>query len=72
MSTETELFTIRCNINHATQKQDITHIIVITGAIPVTKHIFDTSIHLYQLHSIAISNNLRGFLNKNSNNLISF
>jgi len=54
--------------------QDIIYIIVIIDTIPATKHIhiFDTFIHLYQLHSTAISNNLRDFFNKNSNNLISF
>jgi len=72
MSTETKLFIVKCSINHTTQIQDITHIIVITDAIPATKHIFDISIHPYQLHSIAISNNLRGFFNKKSNNLILF
>ena len=72
MSTETKLFAVKYSINHMTQIQDITHIIVITDAIPAIKYIFDISIHLYQLHSIAISNNLRGFFNKNFNNLISF
>ena len=68
MSTKTELFAIRYSINHATQMQNITCIIIITDA----KYIFDMSIHLYQLHSITIFNDLKGFFNKNSNNLISF
>jgi len=36
------------------------------------KWIFDTSVYLYQLHSIIISKNLREFFNKNPNNSISF
>ena len=72
MSTEAELFAIRYSINCATQMQDVAHIIIIMDAIPAIKHIFDMSIHPYQLHSIVISNDLRGFFNKNFNNLISF
>jgi len=71
-STKAELFTIRCSINCITQMQDVAHIIVITNAIPAAKHIFDTFIHLYQLHSITISNDLRSFFNKSFNNSISF
>lgn len=52
--------------------QGITWIVVITDAIPATKWIFDTFIHPYQLHSIIISDNLRNFFNKNSNNTVSF
>jgi len=51
--------------------QNITHIIIITDAIPAAKYIFDMSIHLYQLHSITILNNLKSFFNKNSNKFIS-
>jgi len=68
MSTKTGLFAIRYSINHVTQMQNITCIIIITDA----KYIFDMSIHLYQLHSITIFNDLKGFFNKNPNNLISF
>ena len=71
-STKAKLFTIRCEINHVVQLQDIAHIIVITDTIPATKWIFDTSIHLYQLHSITISKDLRDFFNKNPNNSIDF
>jgi len=46
-STKAELFTIRCGINHVTQMQNITHIIIIIDAILATKCIFDMSIHLY-------------------------
>jgi len=72
MSTEAELFAIRYSINHATQLYNVKHIIVIMDAIPATKLIFDTSIHPYQLYSIAISSDLREFFNKNLINPISF
>ena len=72
ISTETKLFSIRCGINYITQMQDIAYIIVITDTIPATKCIFDTSIYLYQLNSITISNDLRDFFNKNSNDSILF
>ena len=51
---------------------DITHIIIITNAIPAVKWIFDLSVHLYQLHSIVISKDLRCFFKRNPNNAITF
>jgi len=48
------------------------HIIIITNAILVAKRIFDTFLHLYQLYSIVISNDLKKFFNKNLSNTISF
>ena len=71
MSTEAELFAIRYSINHATQLYNVKHI-VIMDAILAAKLIFDTSIHPYQLYSIAISSDLREFFNKNLINPISF
>ena len=47
LSTEAELFAIRCSISQASQMQDITSIIVIKDTIYVTKHIFNTSIYSY-------------------------
>ena len=38
-STETKLFTIRCDISQATQLQDIMQIVVVTNTIPVAKRI---------------------------------
>ena len=70
--TEAELFAIRCGINQVYQMQGVTCIVVITDTIHAAKHIFIMSIHLYQLHIIAISNNLRKFFDKNTSNLISF
>ena len=71
-SIEAELFAIRYGINYSIQLQDISHIIVVTDAIPTAKQIFDTLIHLYQLHSIVISKDLKVFFNKSYNNIIEF
>jgi len=68
-SIKAKFFTTRCGINHAVQLQDISCIIIITDAIPAAKQIFNISIHLYQLHSIAIS---KDFFNRNPNNSIAF
>jgi len=63
-SVEIELFSIRYRINQAMKQQDALKIIVVTNAISIVKCIFDSSIHLYQLHSIAISKSLRDFFEK--------
>jgi len=60
-STEVKLFAIRYEINWAIQTQNTTHIIVITNTISAAKQIFDMSNHFYQLHSITIFSNLKGF-----------
>ena len=72
MFTEAELFVIRYRINQAIQMQNAAHIVIITDAIPAAKWIFNMSNHPYQLHSIAISSNIRGFFQKNFSNLILF
>jgi len=46
-STKTELFAIKCRINQAIQVLDVSHIIIITNAIYVAQHIFDSTIHSY-------------------------
>ena len=46
-STKTELLTIRCGLNQATQLNNIKYIIVITDSIHVAKRIFNSSIYLY-------------------------
>jgi len=46
-STEAELFAIRCGINQACNKANISKVIVITDSIHVAKKIFDTKSHLY-------------------------
>jgi len=46
-STEVELFTIRCRINHTIYLLDVNHIIIIIDAILSARHIFDMSIYPY-------------------------
>ena len=72
MNIKVELLSIRCGINLAIQVLNVRQIIIITDAIPAAKHIFDLSNHLFQLHFIVVSQDLRAFFNKNSNNTISF
>jgi len=69
---EAELFAIRCDNNHASQLQDILCIVVVTDANPAARKIFGLNIHPQQLHSIAISKELKVFFKKNSNNSIEF
>jgi len=64
-STEAELFSIRCGINQAVKLPNISQIIIITDIILAARHIFDLSTHLFQLHSIAVSHNLKVFSNRN-------
>ena len=71
-STKAKLFTIRCEISHATHLQDVNCIIVITDAIAATKWIFNTIIHSYQLQFITILKDLKKFFNKSPNNSINF
>ena len=53
-STEAELFAIRCGINQACSKDNVSKIIVVTDSIHAAKKIFNGDSHSYQLHSIAI------------------
>ena len=71
-SSEVELFTIRCGINQACNKEDVSKIIVITNSIHATKNIFSSSSHPYQLHSTAILSKLQWFFNKSHDNSIEF
>ena len=61
--TEVELFTIRYDINQATQMANINCIIVITDLIHAAQRIFDSFIHPYQIQSSIISTKLRKFKN---------
>lgn len=54
MSTEAELFTIRCSINQATNSISISKIIVITNVIHAARKIFDPSSYPFQRHSVSI------------------
>ena len=49
MSTEAELFVIRCSINQAICLPNVKCIFVIMDSIHTTKKIFDSSSHLYQI-----------------------
>jgi len=60
-SSEAELFAMRCGINQACNKDNISKIIIITNSIHSAKHIFDSSAHPLQLHSAAILSELRLF-----------
>ena len=50
-SIETELFSIRCGINQATNIPGIFKIIIITDFIYITRRIFDSSPHPFQMKS---------------------
>ena len=71
-STEAELFTIRCSLNQAYNKEEISKIIVITDFIHMAKKIFDTKLHPYQIHTTAILKELRQFFSKRQENHIEF
>ena len=71
-STEAELFVIRCGINQACSKEDISRIIIVTDSIHAAKKIFDTKSHPYQIHATAILKELRQFFSKCQGNHIEF
>ena len=71
-SMEVELFTIRCNINQACSKDNISKIVVVTDSIHTAKIIFDSKPHPYQSHTAAILSKLQGFFNANCDNSIKF
>jgi len=71
-TTKVELFAIRCGINQAVNLLGILKIIIITDSIYAARSIFDSSIHLFQVHSAAISKELRKFFLTNNNNSIKF
>jgi len=70
--TEVELFAIRCSINYAIHLQNVSQIVVIINTILAVKQIFNLSVDLYQLHSIAISKDLKEFFTINPDNSIMF
>ena len=71
-SMEAELFTIRCSINQACIKENVSKIVVITDSIHATKKIFDSKLHPYQTHTTAILSELYQFFNINQENSIEF
>ena len=72
ISSEAELFAIRCGINQAWSLNNVSKIIVVTDSIHVAKKIFDSGLHLFQIHSATILNNLRKFFIANDSNSIEF
>jgi len=71
-STEAELFAVRCGINQITDSDNISKIIVITDSIHVAHKIFNLSVHLYQVQSIAILSDLCKFFIQHKNTSIEF
>jgi len=71
-STEAELFAIRCGINQACSKENVSKIIVVTDSIHAAKKIFNSDPHPYQLHFIAILHKLQEFFSFNPDNTIEF
>jgi len=71
-SPEAELFAIRCGINQALSKENISKIIVFTDSIYVAKKIFDPLSHSLQIHAVAILNELQQYFSRDSNNSIEF
>ena len=71
-TTKAELFVIRCGINQACSKDNISKIIVVTDSIHVAKKIFNTMLYPYQGQAMAILNNLCQFFTRNQSNSIEF
>ena len=71
-SSEAELFAMRCGINQACNKDNISKIIIITDSIHSAKRIFNSSLHPLQSHSAAILSKLHLFFNKSQDNSIEF
>jgi len=71
-STKAELFTIRCRLSQACNKENISQIIVVTNSIHMAKKIFDTKSHSYQIHMTAILNELWQFFTTCQGNHIEF
>jgi len=71
-STEAEMFAIRCGINQATARTNVSKIVIITDFIHAAKKIFNPSSHLFQIQSVAILKDLCLFFSKDPNNLIEF
>ena len=64
-STEAELFAIKCSINQAYNKENMSKIIVTTNSIYAAKKIFNTTSHPYQSHTMAILYKLHCFFASN-------
>jgi len=71
-STEAELFAIRCSINQACNKENVSKIIIVTNSIYTVKKIFDSKSHSYQIHTMAILSELHCFFAISQENSIEF
>lgn len=71
-TTEAKLFVIRYRINQAISIPNTNHIIVIIDSLHATMKIFDSLLHLFQIHYATVSHELRDFFKKDSNNYINF
>ena len=71
-TTEAELFAIQCSINKVVGITNINHIVIIMDSLHAAKRIFDSLLYPYQIHSMAISHELRDFFLKDANNHIKF
>ena len=71
-STEVELFAIRCGINQACSKNNISKIVIVTDSIHTAKKIFESRSHSYQLHTTSILQELHRFFAIDQNNSIKF
>ena len=69
---EAKLFAIRCRINQAIGIPNIKCIVIVTDFLYGVNKIFNSLIHPYQIHSAVISQELRDFFRKDSNNHIEF
>ena len=70
--TEAELLAICCGINQSVGLHQINKIIAITDSLHAAKKIFESLIHPYQIHSAAISHELREFFIMSNDNHIKF
>jgi len=71
-STEAELFAIKCGINQAYSKENISKIIVVTNSIHVAKKIFNNKSYPYQIYMTAILCELQQFFTTSQENSIKF
>ena len=71
-SIKAELFAIGYGINQAISLLGISKIIIITNSIHAVRTIFNSLIYLFQVHSAAISKELRKFFIANNDNSIEF
>ena len=72
MSTEAELFVIRCGINQAMNTDNILRITVITDSLHMVKKIFNPSLHLFQSYSNFVLKELYNFFSQSQENTIEF